>query len=87
MPVRQFILLKIDALRSAAVSERSNATAKEGHVNCDVSDVPVLTRTDPTTQRDRYGWVFGGATEFFVFVGCVRALMAALRTPPPRDRR
>ena len=78
MPAHRFILLKTNALRSVALSERSNATAKEGHVNCDVSDVPVLARADPTTRRDRYGWVFGGATEFFVFVGCMRALMAAL---------
>ncbi len=83
MPAHQFILLKIDVLRSAAVSEHSNTTAKEGHVNCDISDVPVLARADPTTRRDRYGWVFGGAAEFFIFVGRTRALMAALRTPPP----
>ena len=80
---RRFILLKINALRYVALLERSNTTVKEGHVNCDVSDVPVLAHADPTTQRDRYGWVFGGAAEFFVFVGCTRALMAALQPPPP----
>ena len=61
MPARHFILLKTNALRSVTLSERSNAAAKERHVNCDISDVPVLARADPTTRRDRYGWVFGGA--------------------------
>ena len=87
MPAHQFILLKINALRSAALSKRSNTTAREGHINCDISDVPVLARVDPTTGRGRYGWVFGGAAEFFVIFGRARALMAALRTPPPHERR
>ena len=37
-------LSQINALRSAASSARSNATANEGRVNYDVSDVPVKAR-------------------------------------------
>ena len=47
---RRFILLNIDALRSTASSARSDATAKEGHVNHDVSDVPIEARVNPMTE-------------------------------------
>ena len=57
---RRCISLKIDALRSAASSARNDAMAKEGHVNYDVSNVPVLARADPTTGRGWYGWVLAG---------------------------
>ena len=39
---------KNDALRSTATSARGDATAKEGHVNYDVSDVPVVARAART---------------------------------------
>jgi len=54
---RQYILSKIDARRPAASSARSDATAKEGHVNYDVSDVPVEARAAPTMGSGCYGWV------------------------------
>ena len=46
---RRFILSKIDALRSPASTAQCDATAKKGHVNYDVSDVPVKVRAAPTT--------------------------------------
>ena len=39
---------KNDALRSTATSARGDATAKEGHVNYDVSDIPVVARAART---------------------------------------
>ena len=39
---------KNDALRSTATSARGDATAKEGHVNYDVCDVPVVARAART---------------------------------------
>ena len=53
--VRRFISLNIDALTSAASSARCDATEKEGHVNYDLSDVPVEARAAPTTGRGCYG--------------------------------
>ena len=50
-------LLKIDALRFAASSQGSDATAKEGHVNYDVSDVPIEARAAPMTGSGCFGWV------------------------------
>jgi len=41
--------VEIDALRSTASSASSDATAKEGHVNHNVSGVPVEARVNPTT--------------------------------------
>ena len=70
MTVRLFILSKIDMLRSAASLARGNMTVKEGHVNYDVSDVPVEARAAPTTGS--------GCTttcqQIFFFGGHVRAL-------------
>jgi hypothetical protein len=43
-------LSKINALRSAASSARSDATANEGHVNYDVSDVSVKAIGSHTTE-------------------------------------
>ena len=57
MPARQFISSKINALRSAASSARNDATAEKGHINYDVSEVPVLAHADPTTGRGCYSWV------------------------------
>ncbi len=54
--------------------------AKEGHVNDDVSDVPVEARAAPTTGRGWYGLVLAApdVSSLFFFVGRARALMAAL---------
>jgi hypothetical protein len=49
MTASQFILSKIDALRSTTSPACGNATAKEGHVDYDVSDVPVKAPAAPTT--------------------------------------
>jgi len=54
---RRCISSKIDARRPAASSARSDATAKEGHVNYDVSDVLVEARGAPTTGSGWYGSV------------------------------
>ncbi len=50
-------LSKISALRSAASSQRSDATAKEGHVNYDVSDAPIEARAAPMSGSGCFGWV------------------------------
>ncbi len=44
-------------LRSAAFSARSDATAKEGHINYDVCNVPVEARAAPTMGSGCYSWV------------------------------
>ena len=70
MTVCQFILSKINALRSAASPACGDATAKEGHVNYDVSDVPVKARAALMTGS-------GCVTmccQIFFFGGHVRAL-------------
>ena len=54
---RRFISSKIDALRSPASTPRCDALAKKGHVNYDVSDVPVKARAAPTTRRGCHGSV------------------------------
>ena len=64
-------LSKINALRSAASSQRSNVTAKEGHVNYDVSDAPIDARTAPTTGSGCFGWVMARAqhvVEYYSFL-------------------
>ncbi len=38
-------------------STTSSAMAKEGHVNHNVSDVPVEARVNPMTGSGWYGWV------------------------------
>ena len=48
--VRRCISSKIDARRPAASSARSDATAKEGHVNYDVFDILVEACSAPTTR-------------------------------------
>jgi len=58
---RQFISLNIDALPSAASSARSDATANEGCVNYDVSDVPIEARAAPTPRNGCHGWVLACA--------------------------
>ena len=71
MTARRFISSKINALRSAASSQRSNTTAKEGHVNYDVSDVPIEARAAPTTGSGCCGWVMVRTlhvVELFFFV-------------------
>ena len=68
--MRQFILSKMNVLRSAASPAHGNATVKEGHVNYDVFDVPVEARAAPTMGS-------GCATtccQMFFFGGHVRAL-------------
>jgi len=55
--VCRFILFNIDALTSAASSARSDATANEGRVNYDASDVPIEARAAPTTGSGCHGWV------------------------------
>jgi len=54
---RRCISLKIDAQRPAASSARSDATAKEKHVNYDVSNVLVEACGAPTTGSGWYGLV------------------------------
>ena len=54
---RRCILSKIDARRPAASSASSDATAKEGHVNYDVSDVLVEARGATTMGSGWYGLV------------------------------
>ena len=44
-------------LRSAASSARSGTTAKKGHINYDVCDVPVKARAAPTMGSGCYSWV------------------------------
>ena len=78
-------LLKINALRSAASSQHSNVTAKEGHVNYDISDVPIEARAAPTTGSGCFGWIMACAwhvIEYSFLLLRARALMAALQTPP-----
>jgi hypothetical protein len=48
-------LSKIDTRRPGASSARSNAMAKEGHVNYDISDVPIEARGAPTMGSGWYG--------------------------------
>jgi len=57
----RFILLNNDALTSAASSARSDATANEGRVNYDLSDVPIKARAAPTTGSGCQGWVLARA--------------------------
>jgi len=52
---RRCISSNIDARRPAASSARSNAMAKEGHINYDVSDVLVEARGAPMTGSGWYG--------------------------------
>ena len=52
---------KIDALRSTASDARSDATKKKGHVNYDVSNVPVEARAAPTTGSGCHGSVLASA--------------------------
>ncbi len=61
MTVHQFISSQIDVLRSAASSARSDATANKGHVNYDVSDVPIEARAAPRTGSGCHGWVLAHA--------------------------
>ena len=61
--------------------------AKEGHVNHNVSDVPVEVRINPMTGSGWYGWVLVAQqrdVKLFFLLSFARAVMAALRTPPPR---
>ncbi len=54
----------------SASSARSNATAKEGYVNHNVSNVPVEARAAPDTGRGWYGSVLaarGRDIELFFF--------------------
>jgi len=63
--------LQIDALRSAASSTRSDATAEEGHVNYDVSDVTVEACAAPMMGSGWFGWVLAArrcVVELFFFV-------------------
>ena len=80
---------KINALRCTASTARCDATAKKGHVNYDVSDVPVEARAAPTTGRCCYGWVTarhddGKNRQFFWWE---RAEAEAQYTPRRRNRR
>jgi len=52
---------KIDALRSTASDARSDATKKKGHVNYDVSNVPVEARAAPTMGSGCHGSVLAHA--------------------------
>ena len=70
MTARRFILSKINVLRSAASPACGNTTAKEGHVNYDMFDVPVEARAAPTTGS---GCAMTCCQMFF-FGGHVRAL-------------
>jgi hypothetical protein len=58
---RRFISSKIDALRSPASTAQCDATAKKGHVNYDVSDVPVKACAAPTTGSGCHGSVLARA--------------------------
>ena len=63
---------------------------KQGHVNHDISGVPVEVRVNPMTGSGWYGWVLAAQQrdiKLFFLLLLARAVMAALRTPPPRDRR
>ena len=51
-------------LRSAASSQRSNATAKEGHVNYDVFDALIEAHAAPTTGSGCFGWEMACAQRF-----------------------
>ena len=57
MRARRFISSKIDALTSAASPARIDATAKEEHVNYDVSEVYNEARASRTTGRGCYSSV------------------------------
>ena len=85
--MRRFILLNIDTLRSTASLSRSDVTVKEGQFNHNVSDVPVEVRVNPTTGSGWYGWVLKAQqldVKLFFLLSLERAVMAALRTHPPR---
>ena len=84
----RFILTNIDALRSTASSARSDAMAKEGHVDYDVSSVPVKARAGPTTGRGWYGWVLGcdvSSNYSFFLVACARC-DDSYANPPTHNR-
>ena len=78
--------MNIEALRSTASSACSDATVKEGHVNHDVSDVPVKVCANPMTGSGWYSWVLAARrhdVKLFFLLSLAHAVMAALRTPPP----
>ena len=79
MTARQFILLKINVLRSSASPAHGNATAKEGHVNFDVFDVPVKVRAAPTTGS---GCATTCCQMFFLVVTCARSDGSSANPPP-----
>ena len=79
-------LSKIDALRSAASSQRSDATVKEGHVN-DVSDLPIEVWAAPTTGSGYFGWVMVRArrvVEYYSFSPSRRRSDGGSAIPPAR---
>ena len=86
---RRFISSKIDALRSPASTPRCDALAKKGHVNYDVSDVPVKARAAPTTRRGCHGSVLAARDDAknISFFRWERAEAETRYTPRRRDRR
>ena len=77
-------------LRSAASSACSDATAKEGHVNYDVSLLPVQARAAPTTGSGCYGWVMACAqygAKNSLFFWWERAKAEVQYTPRRRNHR
>jgi len=86
---RQFFSSKIDALTSAASSARCHDTEKKGHVNYDISDVPVEARAAPTTGSGCHGSVLAARDDAknSRFFRWERAEAEARDTPRRRDRR
>ncbi len=79
------ILFNIDALTSAASSARSDATANEGRVNYDASDVPIEARAAPTTGSGCHGWVMAVQRRVveYSFLSIMRAHSDGSSANPP----
>jgi len=85
---RRFISSKIDALTSAASPARIDGTAKEEHVNFDVSEVYNEGRASRTTGRGCYSSILMArrrVVESSIFPVRVRGGGSAKYTPPTRS--
>ena len=83
------LLLLLHFSGHSASTAQCDVTAKEGHVNYDISNVPVEARLAPTTGKGCHSsllelarWRCVEMSENSDSVGHARALMAALPTPP-----
>jgi len=84
----QFISSKIDALTSAASPARIDATAKEEHVNYDVSEVYNEAQASRTMERGCYSSILMArrrVVESSIFPVRARGGGSAKYTPPTRS--